>query len=299
MKVSAKVRAYAAVAYADIFDFPLTAPEVELWMVGSGEQEGKKRSLIKTVDGAQTFYTLKNRQHIIRIRKKRKAAAHDKWQRAHTVAGWLSYIPTIELVGVTGGLAMENAKEDDDIDLFFIASVGTVWVTRFIVTLLVHMRGVRRTPDAQNVKNAICLNMFMAKDALTLPQSEQDFFAAHEVLQMKPLWHRRGAYTQFLKANAWTKRFLPHAYRAIYAQRKNAARAEGANTIIALCMFVSRILEPIARATQLWYMHTRRTVEKVERGVLRFHPRDARVWIKKRYMLRLTHKEVEKIFSTR
>lgn len=46
-------------------------------------------------------------------------------------------------------------------------------------------------------------------------------------------------------------------------------------------------LEALARWGQLKYMQSRRTVEVVEPGRIRFHPQDARQWILKKYQSRL------------
>ena len=46
-------------------------------------------------------------------------------------------------------------------------------------------------------------------------------------------------------------------------------------------------LEALARWGQLRYMRPRRTIEVVEPGRIRFHPRDAGKWILKAYQTRL------------
>ena len=96
------------------------------------------------------------------------------------------------LVGVTGGLAMENAKIDDDIDLYCVTDNGTLWITRLLVTIFVSLMGVRRTPRAKNMKDTFCLNMFTTTDSMRIPKDERDLFSAHEVVQMVPLWEKAG-----------------------------------------------------------------------------------------------------------
>lgn len=46
-------------------------------------------------------------------------------------------------------------------------------------------------------------------------------------------------------------------------------------------------LEAIARWLQLKYMKSRRTTEIVESHRIRFHPKDARVWVLREYQKRL------------
>lgn len=52
-------------------------------------------------------------------------------------------------------------------------------------------------------------------------------------------------------------------------------------------------LEALARWAQLKYMASRRTVEVVEPGRIRFHPQDARDWVLKEYQKRLNKLEIK------
>lgn len=169
------------------------------------------------VEKVAGYYFLKGRKSLVAIRKKREAFQKEKWEIARRAAMYLSRIPTIELVGVTGGLAMNNAKKEDDIDLFLIVSDGTLWISRLLATIYMDILGLRRHPHDVRVKNKVCLNMFMTERGVGVFPSEQDVFSAHEVLQMQPVFERRNTYTKFLKANTWVKGYLPNAW----SYRKN------------------------------------------------------------------------------
>lgn len=299
MNVSKSQKAIATVAYADIFNYPLTRDEVFYWAVGG------LRKMPQGIQGLETkhrsgeeYFFLSGRSHIVALRQVRKEIALHKWHRIYHIINYFRFIPTVLLVGVTGGLAVDNAKENDDIDVFIITRRNTLWVTRSIVTLVAEWLGVRRRPDAKTVTDTICLNMFMAEDALGLPKSEWDLFAAHEVLQMVPLWEREGAYQKFLRANAWTKKYLPNAYKKVYQGIR--IRYYGSvirNTLTVLLSFV----EPFAKIFQLWYMRSRKTTEVIQPGMIRFHPRDARTWVREKYAVRLKgqHIPLDKIFYRR
>jgi hypothetical protein len=284
MIVSLEDRIYATVAYADIFDFPLTISEIRYWMIGHASIPRKLPSRLTRIRlGSQDYITLKGRQVLVTTRKRREQIALHKWSRAVLVGNWLRWIPSILLVGVTGGLAMENAKANDDIDLFFITAPNTLWTSRLLVTVVTQVLGVRRTPNNTHVADSICLNMFMAQSSLTLAKSEQDLFAAHEVLQMQPLWQRENMYRQFLLANRWVQSYVPAAWAYKMKSKSVAVRKNKSKFLLATVCFLLALIEPFARLFQLWYMQKRRTTEVIEKGVLRFHPRDARLWIKKKY----------------
>ena len=61
------------------------------------------------------------------------------------------------------------------------------------------------------------------------------------------------------------------------------------------------IIELLAKNFQLWYMRKHRTHEVISDSTLRFHPNDARVWIKRKFAIRLSrfHTPLDKIFYAR
>lgn len=275
----------ATVLYADIFDWPLTQEELRLWCIG----------VQPTV-----LPRMKKPSH---SRRMREHWAKKKWEIAKHTARFLRVIPSIVLAGVTGGLSRNNVKKSDDIDFFCVTSPGTLWISRLLVIIIVELLGVRRRPGETNVADKICLNMFMSEDALSV--KEKDLFAAYEVLQMVPLWARDGTYKKFLQANRWVKKFLPNAWKKKYLVSSIKYQGKTQNGFISLILntftLILTLFEPLARIIQLWYMRHRRTTEVIAHGVLRFHPRDARDWIKSAFEQRLSRYNLplDKIFYYR
>lgn len=287
IRLSADVAIFSAEAYADIFEYPLTEEELRTWLPFVNNFKRPLPAVYPEL--------VEGQGEALKTRVKRAAWSKEKWERAKKVVAFLRFIPTIQLAGVTGGLAMNNAKKEDDIDLFFIASCGTVWITRLLVTCAVECLGIRRKPGEKDVRNKICLNMFVADDALSLPKNERDFFAAHEVLQMVPLWERGAIYKKFLLANRWAEKFLPNAWAEKYRVLSIEYREKRT------MQYAIRIFEPFARVFQLWYMKRHRTTEVISDSFIRFHPADARLWIKKAFAKRLAKRNVplDKIFYGR
>lgn len=258
----------ATLAYAAVFDYALTRQELALWFL---------------------FYPVA----AVGI-PKNKRRQEDKWKIAERAGRWLSLVPTIQLVGVTGGLSMNNAKRDDDIDLFFIVAGGTLWVSRMLATILMDILGLRRHPKDTSVADKVCLNMFMTAGATSIPPGDRDLFTAHEVLQMAPLWEQKGTYKRFLSANRWTEQYLPNAWK-----EKNVTIVPGMSISFGLVIFFMRLFEWPAKRLQLWYMARHRTREVITDTTLRFHPKDARVWVKRRLAARLAkvHIPLDKVFT--
>jgi len=301
MKFTRLQKVFAAVAYADVFDFPLTRDEIRLWAVGGIDRVPSSLTGLDISKKAGIEYVcLPKRKSLVHIRQLRQKSAVFKWRRIHAASRLFRIIPTLLLVGVSGGLAVENAKEGDDIDLFFVSRKNTLWLTRSLVTFVAEILGMRRRPGDRRVKNKICLNMFMAEDALSLPRNERDFFAAHEVLQMVPLWEREGVYQRFLSANRWVKHFFPNAW---HDKIRGMVRSDKKSRINVLTWLQGAIalLEPVASFVQRVYMRKRRTSEVIEYGMIRFHPNDARKWVREKYALRLQQSDIplDKIFYHR
>lgn len=299
MKLTLRDATIAAISYADIFDYPLTEEEVRVWLPFRVSQESVLRSY---------YVSQSRRKRLVAVRSKRAQWSKQKWTRARWVGNILKFIPTISLIGVTGGLTRSNARQEDDIDFLIITVPKTLWVTRGLSTILLDIFGLRRRPRDTQFRNLICLNMFMSEDGLSVSKKERDLFTAHEVLLMTPLWERDGAYVKFLKANRWVEKFLPNAWEkrnqelGIRNHGKEQRLGEFFSfTLIHASRFLLQLVEPIAKFIQLRYMNRRRTTEVVNDTLIRFHPCDARVWIRSALGRRLSRLNIplDKIFYGR
>jgi len=202
----------------------------------------------------------------------------------------LKIIPSIKLVGITGALAMNNTKKNDDIDLFIITSKDLFWTTRFLSTFLIEILGLRRHPEEAIASDKICLNMFMDEKYLEIPKKERDLFSAHEVLQMKPVWERENTYNKFILANAWVMRYLPNAYNQEIKKMEIKKLKNKKEVRIFPNYSITQLLnycEAFLKKLQLQYMKKRRTTEIIKNAYIRFHPHDARKWILASYHKRL------------
>jgi predicted nucleotidyltransferase len=200
-------------AYADVFDYPLTLEELQKFLIGQKiDNQSLKKSLkaLKKISSKRNYFFLRNREVNINQREKRKKWSQKKWLLVQKVASWLRIIPWIKMVAVTGNLAMDNADQDDDIDLLIIASEKRLWLARLFTNFLVEIVANRRRPGDKEVKDKICLNMFLDEKHLKIPDKEQNLFTAHEVCQLKPLWVKNQIYQKFIQENLWWQKFLPN-----------------------------------------------------------------------------------------
>jgi hypothetical protein len=234
---------------------------------------------MKRISNFSLFFTLFGHTKYIEMRKNREAYAIEKLRKAKKAASILQYIPSVLFVGITGGLSMLNADEDDDIDFYICTKKGTVWVTRFFSTLLIEGFCVRRKPGEQEVKDAICLNMFVSEDALGVPKSERDIYTAHEVLQLLPVWERGNMYSMFLRKNNWVSLLFPNRWSAIKKRTRDIEQASCPQLLSKIIVWFFCLFEQYVKLFQLWYMRKRQTTEVLSDSIIRFHPKDARIWI--------------------
>jgi hypothetical protein len=284
--------------YADIFDYPLTADEICWFLISEKKQNeirrasntqddikkelAKKSHFLSPISYHDGFYFLKGRKKTIDLRKKREQWSQKKLQIALRVARWLRLIPWIKMVAVTGALAMKNADQKDDIDLLVVTNKNRLWLSRLLVVFLVELIAQRRHPGDKDVRNKICLNMFLDEAHLKIPKKEQDLFTAHEVVQLNPLWDKDEVYQKFLRVNQWVEKYLPNFFKWRMTNGYVSPKE-----LIHYPLSIINFSERFARQTQLWYMSSRRTTEVVEPGRVRFHPQDCREWILEKYHKRL------------
>lgn len=281
----------STLAYADIFDYPLTQKECYFYLISKTSFSSNKFQqtlfqLIKNkkIEYAGGFYFLPGRKRLVLQRNKKSQFAKKKLVLAKHVAGVIGFISSVRLVGITGALSMQNTPQDDDVDLVVVTVNGTMWVTRFLVTLLISIMGKRRLPQQQQVGDKICLNMYIDESALDM--RPHDLFIAHEVAQMVPVVDKGETYQKFMTANVWVKKFLPHAFGE-KAKNLNGKEKQISQWFLPFILNALRFLETPAKVFQLWYMHSRKTTEKITDHQLRFHPQDIRHWVLTYYQNRI------------
>ena len=266
-------------AYADIFDYPLTVEEI--WRYLITPEKIKKSDFLaefkknKPFSGKSGLFCLKGREIIIDLRKQKERWSLKKWQIAQGVGVRLKWIPWIEMVGVSGSLAMNNCQEQDDIDLVIIASENRLWLTRFLTVLTTELLGVRRQPKSKIIANTVCLNLFLDKKNLTVPLEKRNLYSAHEVSQLKVLWQKGEVYLHFLQENRWIETYLPNVLKKGLSFQKFGGRIEP--------IFIGDLVENFAKKCQLWYMSKGRTIERISDNQAFFHPNDCSRWVLERY----------------
>ena len=277
--------------YADIFDFPLTKEEIYKYLISEKTiHKTDIAKILKTkklpIENAEDYFYLSGRKDLVEKRKRRKVASVKKLNTARAIIRKCSLLPTVEFIGISGALSMENSDEDDDIDIFVITKRGFVWTTRLLLVILLIMLGAYRNRKTKNYSDKICLNMILDKANIHMSEEDGDLYTAHEIAQLLPVFDRENTYERFIKNNAWVNKFIPN-----FSIKKNYTKGKN-NFWGVVLVVIMRILflEKISGFLQLKYMEKHRTRETVKDGLLKFDPFDY-----KTHVLRIYGQKMKKL----
>jgi hypothetical protein len=196
-----------AVAYSDIFDYPMTIDEVFRYLVGvqaSSEEINQALffgNLIPHYLFKQKEYLVLNgRADLIQHRKRRAVWAELKWAQVIKFGTLIAALPYVRMVAVTGALALDNVEPDADLDFLIVTSQGRLWLCRAMTLLVVHL--------ARQSRVEICPNYFLTENSLLI--KDRNLFTARELAQMVPVfgWD---TYTRMRSINRWVYDYLPNS----------------------------------------------------------------------------------------
>lgn len=195
-------------AYADLFDYPLTAQQIHRYLVRLPIARAAVEAALATdpwltalIEQHGDLFCFRGRAEIIALRTTRQHYAQTLWRTGRALAQLVAHLPFVRMVAMIGSLTMDNARAaDDDIDLFIVTAPGRVWLTRALVIALVRLAALRG--------HDLCPNYLLSTARLAMPGD--DIFTAHELAQMIPLYGRE-TFQALQAANHWLAEYLPNA----------------------------------------------------------------------------------------
>lgn len=296
----------STICYSDIFDYPLTLEEIFYFLIGNKKvsekilashlTSGKLKEKVILKNG---FYCLKKRAEIINKRIRREKESIKKLQLAQKIILKLCSVPTVQLIGISGALAMKNSEANDDIDLFIIAKKNTLWITRFFLLLLLEIFGLRRRRNELDPADKFCINMLIDESLLLLPKERQNLYSAHEIAQLMPVFQRNNMHEKFINVNKWVNKFLPNFKFKSMQQKMQTKNSSFLGVVLrfvsplADLVLFSSALNNISKQIQLFYIKKHQTTETVSDHMLAFHPFDYKTKILSSYEKRLDKYKIE------
>lgn len=292
----------AALAYFDVFNFPLTLPELRRFR-GLPDSEDREfadptfSDILEALKGLQVgekdgFYHLAGREQAVEERRLRYRLADRKFRRARRFARFLSWLPSVRLVAVCNSLSLAHAADGSDIDLFIVARPGTVWATRLIAAGVLAVLGLR--PEQDNERDRLCLSFLVSEKALDLSGLRlptDDAYLPYWVATLLPLYDADGTLKRLFAANSWIRRRIPGIRLQDYALGR---RLEPRRSPFAALLPVFRALDAPARRVQdrvfpdrIRQMMNRDSRVVVNDDTLKFHVDDRREAVTREFRERL------------
>ncbi|EKD41697.1 MAG: hypothetical protein ACD_73C00573G0001, partial [uncultured bacterium] len=150
-------------AYFDLFDFPLTYPELYRYLWRSPRTTLPEvihiTQQLDQVIERDGFIMFKDRPNLSGIRQHRYVESELKWNKRRWFIRLLSYLPGVEAIFIVNTFAYHNVRTDSDIDLLIITQPRAIWATRFYTTLLAKLASLR--PKQNKTKDALCLSFYV------------------------------------------------------------------------------------------------------------------------------------------
>lgn len=265
--------------YHNIFAYPLTGAELIKWRVGRKVDEARPafvrtaaRRVVKVKRQGINYFFLRGRRKIVAARLKREIISKSKLEIAKRAAKFLALLPTVQMVAVTGSLAMQNAGKDSDIDLMVITQRGTLWLTRLIS--LISLISLIRRVDKRDTKDKLCLNLWLDESDLIWPGGDRNLYSAHEIAQIVPLVNKNQIYERFIWENRWIQEYWPNAVKMNDELRGMNYGEKQKKPLFIILNSLFSLLERLAFRLQYLYMKPKITHERVSPTRAIFHPRD-------------------------
>jgi hypothetical protein len=193
-------------AYFDIFNYPLTLPEIKTFLGVPVPPETldailnvlTERKIIFLLDG---FYAVQNNPLLVCRRKLGNDRATVLLRKANRIGRFLYQFPFVKAVGVSGSLSKNFAPDKADIDFFIITSTGRLWIARTLMHIY------KKFTFLTGRQHYHCMNYYMDEEAYLL--REQNIFTAIELKTLLPVCG--GAeFNALWAANEWANDWLPH-----------------------------------------------------------------------------------------
>jgi predicted nucleotidyltransferase len=196
----------AALAYFDMFDYPLTYGEIYLFLGEKHSATEFNEALNYLVAGKMIyqfdkFYSLKNDYLIIIRRNRGNQKAAQMIVKAREVGRFLIKFPYVRGIGISGSLSKNFADERSDIDLFIITAKNRLWVARTL------MHCFKKLTFLVNKQHNYCMNYYIDEQQLQI--AEKNIYTAIETDTLIPL-EGDVVFEKFYTANSWTRNFLPN-----------------------------------------------------------------------------------------
>jgi hypothetical protein len=255
-------------AYSSIFNYPMSEHQLYTFLITKKDFEYDffKKSLRRLVKGDNVkakngkYYSPGIRPVSWKLRRK---YSQDLIKESQKAIKYLSKIPWIKMIGITGAVATHNASKDDDIDIFIITEKNRLWISRFFVFLI--LKAINKYGHGKKDARKFCCNLWCDESAMKWGKAKQNIYVARELLNVLPIYDKDDTYLKFLNENDWV--FKHYNNFKIQLPKKYSKRTFNNSKVI-------NSLENFLRKLQLDYMKSKKTTEITTKNFIHFNKHD-------------------------
>ena len=213
---------------------------------------------------SQELYTLPQYSTFFSKRLVRQAISRNKYRKTQQYVTVLTLFPWYRYIAISGSLAMQNAQEKDDMDIFIVSENNRMWLARITALIIAQFMGLRRRRGLKESPNSICLNLFFDGLDMSIPKQKQTLYVAHELVQAKPVGKWGNIQQILFWENRWIQKYFPNIVIKKYQTDINSTSKYTHNNIV--LKFVNNIVGKVQMAmirkhktneyitsTQLWF----------------------------------------------
>lgn len=170
----------------------------------------------------------------LKFRNKRNKVNDEKIKLAkELVENHLSKFADILMVGITGSVAAENSRKEDDIDLFLICKKNTLWWTRLKLRIYIKVNNIAHRKYGQlEQPNDFCFNLWMDEVDLKVPLLKQSERNAVDLILMKVILDKNQIYKKLILTNDWAAKYVANGYSQLVSSKFQETSSKSETSII-------------------------------------------------------------------
>jgi hypothetical protein len=205
-----------ALAYFDIFNYPLMAPEIQEYCdLETSDFRTLKFELEYLVGSGRiknygAYYYLKDETCILRRDHVNKYSKR-LMLKALKYSRIISRFPFVRCVCISGSLSKKSADENADVDYFIITEKNRLWICRTLLALY-------KKIFLLNSSKYFCINYFV--DTNNLEIVDKNIFTATEIAFLVPVFHYENFF-RFLASNTWFNRYYARKKIEVHTVKEN------------------------------------------------------------------------------
>ena len=195
-----------ALAYFDIFNYPLTQEEIYSFLDQPVAMDKLAPALQQLVDDQRifrlgNFYSLQPDAALRTRRINGNNKATVLLRTAYKAGGFLFQFPFVRGIGISGSLSKNFADQQTDIDFFIITRSNRLWIARTLMHLF------KKLTFITGHQHWYCMNYYIDEEAMLI--DEQNIFTATELITLLPVCGN-GTMDRFYDKNNWTYDYFPN-----------------------------------------------------------------------------------------